>query len=220
MNIPFTVEQFLNVFETYNTAIWPSQIAAYILGIIAVALVFRKRKYSAIFISIILAVFWIWMGVFYHIIHFSAINQAAMLFGILFVLQGILFLFSGVFFRKLSFTFSKNPAGIIGLVFIVYAMLLYPLLNYVFGHSYPHAPMFGVAPCPTTIFTFGMLLLSDTHVPKHILVIPFLWSLIGMSAAVNLGIIEDFGLIIAGIASTALIVLRNRKLKQSAEEPH
>ncbi|MGM0484554.1 MAG: DUF6064 family protein, partial [Candidatus Krumholzibacteriota bacterium] len=39
--MPFTVEQFFEVFESYNLAIWPAQIAAYILGIAAVILAFR-----------------------------------------------------------------------------------------------------------------------------------------------------------------------------------
>ncbi len=41
--LPFTLEQFLNVFATYNKAIWPAQIAAYVLGTIAVAALLRPR---------------------------------------------------------------------------------------------------------------------------------------------------------------------------------
>ena len=40
--LPFTLEQFLNVFATYNKAIWPAQIAAYVLGAIAVAAFFGR----------------------------------------------------------------------------------------------------------------------------------------------------------------------------------
>ncbi len=29
MPLPFTVEQFFAVFHTYNTAVWPAQLAAY-----------------------------------------------------------------------------------------------------------------------------------------------------------------------------------------------
>ena len=38
MNIPFTVEQFFDVFRTYNVAIWPAQVVAYLMGVIALAL--------------------------------------------------------------------------------------------------------------------------------------------------------------------------------------
>jgi hypothetical protein len=44
-------------------------------------------------------------------------------------------------------------------------MVVYPLLGIRFGHSYPRAPLFGVAPCPTTIFTFGLLLWATRSVP-------------------------------------------------------
>ncbi len=40
--LPFTLEQFLNVFATYNKAIWPAQILAYVLGAVAVAALFGK----------------------------------------------------------------------------------------------------------------------------------------------------------------------------------
>jgi len=30
LKIPFTVEQFFDVFGTYNTAIWPMQVVAYL----------------------------------------------------------------------------------------------------------------------------------------------------------------------------------------------
>jgi hypothetical protein len=68
-----------------------------------------------------------------------------------------------------------------------------------------------VAPCPVTIFTFGLLLLADKRVPKYLLVIPFLWSLLGFSAALALTIREDIGLLIAGVLGTILIAVRDRK---------
>ena len=38
--LPFTPDQFLSVFVTYNNAIWPIQIVAHLLGGVAVALLF------------------------------------------------------------------------------------------------------------------------------------------------------------------------------------
>lgn len=72
-------------------------------------------------------------------------------------------------------------------------------------------PVFGVTPCPTTIFTFGLLLWTASRVPLYIIVIPFIWSLIGVSAAINLGIIEDYGLVVAGVAGSILISVGGRK---------
>jgi hypothetical protein len=218
MKIPFTIEQFFDVFGTYNTAIWPAQVLAYLLGIIALAFAFRETKLSARIVSGILAFFWIWTGVFYHIVHFSVINSAAWIFGVFYIVQGLLFLLIGTNHDRLAFRFSLKPLPIIGGCFILYAMVVYPLLGISFGHSYPKAPMFGVAPCPTTIFTFGILLWATKSVPAYLLIIPLLWSIVGMSAAVNLRVPQDYGLVIAGVIGTILILIQNRKAKNMAQQ--
>jgi hypothetical protein len=89
-------------------------------------------------------------------------------------------------------------------------MLVYPLLGTLLGHGYPRSPSFGVAPCPTTIFSFGLLLLTSAKVPRSVLVIPFLWSLLGFTAALLLGVREDSGLLVAGVLSVALLLWRDR----------
>ena len=172
MRIPFTVEQFFDTFGTYNTTIWPIQILAYLLGIVALVLAFRGGKLRTRIVSGILAFFWTWMGIFYHIIHFSIINPAAWIFGILYTLQGLLFFLIGTVFRKLAFRFILRPLPIIGACFILYAIVIYALLGIGFGHLCPRSPVFGVAPCPTTIFVFGVLLWATRPVPAYLLVIP------------------------------------------------
>lgn len=218
MRIPFTVEQFFDLFGTYNTAIWPIQIFAYALGIIAIVMALRESKASLRIIPGVLALFWLWMGIVYHMIHFSVINPVARIFGIAFVLQGLLFLLMGTIFPKLSLRFILKPIPIIGACFMLYAIIIYPILGISFGHYYPNAPMFGVAPCPTTIFTFGLLLWATKPVPAYLLIIPFLWSIVGMSAAVNLRVPQDYGLVVAGVLGTILILIQNRKAKMMAQE--
>jgi Family of unknown function (DUF6064) len=218
MEIPFTVEQFFDVFGAYNMAIWPAQILAYVLGIAALALAIRESKLSARILSGILAFFWIWMGVFYHILHFRVINPAAWIFGIFYILQGMLLLLMGTIFGRLAFRFNLKPTPIMGGCFILYAILVYPLLGISFGHSYPRAPMFGVAPCPTTIFTFGILLWGTKSVPAYLIIIPLLWSFVGMSAAVNLRVPQDYGLVVTGVLGTVLILIQNRKGTRMAQQ--
>jgi hypothetical protein len=216
MNIPFTVEQFFEVFKNYNEAIWPAQILAYVLGILALVLAWRQGKISDRLIGGILAVFWLWIGVFYHILHFSAINPAAMVFGIVFILQGLLFFVVGTLLDKLTFRLTAKPLPVIGAICILYAMVIYPVLGVCFDHTYPAAPMFGVAPCPTTIFTIGILLWTTSRVPGYLLVIPFLWSLVGMSAAISLRVPQDYGLVISVVCGTVLLVVQNRRIKKDA----
>jgi hypothetical protein len=132
------------------------------------------------------------------------------LFAALNVVQSIVFLIFGVFKPRLSFHFQADIYGITGWLFILYALIGYPFLGYYLGHIYPKSPTFGL-PCPTTIFTFGVLLWTKARIPKTVLVIPFLWSVIGFSAALTMGIREDIGLLVAGVAGTLLILTRDRQ---------
>jgi hypothetical protein len=209
--LPFTPEQFLNVFATYNQAVWPLQVVLILLAGAAVFLAVKPNSCSNQLITGLLAFLWLWTGVAYHLAFFTRINRGAYAFGALCIVQAVFFLFAGVVRRDLIFQAWGNAVGVIGGLFIVYALLVYPALGYAMGHRYPVAPTFG-APCPTTIFTFGLLLWVEERMSRYVLWIPLLWSLIGAFAAVFLGIWEDAGLPVAGIVGTTLILWRNRRM--------
>jgi hypothetical protein len=122
----------------------------------------------------------------------------------------VILLLAGGVGRRLSFGFKPGIYSYAGLLFILYAMVVYPVIGMLLGHGYPDSPCFGVAPCPVTIFTFGLLLLTDRKVPKYVLIIPLLWSFIGFTAAIKLGIREDIGLLVAGVSGAVLLSLRDR----------
>lgn len=216
--IPFTVDQFLDVFEQYNVGVWPAQVFLYTIGIVAICLTVSRKKDFSRSVGFILSLFWIWMGIVYHLWFFSVINKAALVFAALFVLQGVIFFIVGVVKRQLKFRFSYNFYGIVGGVFLLYALLIYPVLGYWLSHRYPAAPTFGL-PCPTTIFTFGMLLWSNRRVPLYVLVVPLAWTLLGFWAAISLGMIEDLGLLAAGVIGSLLIIFRQRPVRTQALLP-
>ncbi|HET9708511.1 MAG TPA: DUF6064 family protein [Gemmatimonadales bacterium] len=203
MNLPFDAAEFFAVFARYNGAVWPAQLLLLCTGVFAVALAIRPRSWSDRMVSAILAVLWIWMGAVYHIGFFRAINPAATLFGASFVLQGIALIVAGVFSRQLRFRFRPTLRGVVGALLLTYAFLAYPLLAYLLGHRYPATPTFGL-PCPTTIFTLGLLLWTEQRVPTFLMVIPIAWSLVGTSAALQLGVQEDLGLVVAGVLTGLL----------------
>lgn len=208
--MPFTSDQFMEVFKSYNLSVWPTQIILNIIALAAIILVIKKYRLSDRINTGILGFLWLWVGIVYHLIHFTSINNAAYIFGVLFILQAFIFIYAGIVKDHLSFKYQANIYGIIGAIFLLYALILYPILGHLLGHIYPKSPTFGL-PCPTTIFTFGLLLWTDKKIPKYILIIPFLWSIVGFSAAVNLKVYEDFGLLIAGILGTILIIVRDKK---------
>lgn len=212
MNLPFAQNQFLENFAKYNEAVFPMQFALIALALGAVFLAIKNNSYSSKIISGILAFFWLWMGIVYHIVFFSTINKGAILFGSLFVVQGILFIAYGIIKDKIQFNFQWDGYSETGLVFVTYALLVYPILGYIFGHTYPSNPTFGL-PCPTTIFTFGILLIAIKPLNKLLFVVPFIWSLIGFSASLTLGIKEDTGLLVAGVLTGIMLIRYKQKTR-------
>lgn len=210
-SIPFTTDQFLNVFERYNVEVWPAQVLLYVVGLLAIGLAIQRRTSLSRGINFILALLWLWMGVVYHLLFFSSINEAANVFGAFFILQACLFTYQGLAKPKRLFRFSHGISGITGAIFFLYAFAIYPIVGYLAGHRYPAAPTFGL-PCPTTIFTFGMLLWADGPVHLRIIIVPLIWSLIGFWAAVLFSIPEDLGLLLAGILGSVLLIKRNRRV--------
>lgn len=209
MQLPFTTEQFLQVFENYNTGVFPIQIIFYLAAMLIIYYLIDGDQGKSKKILYIFTFMWLWMGIVYHIIYFSDINKAAYIFGFLFIIQGALFLYH---LRKGSVIFSnKNDAhSLIGWIIIIYGLLVYPIFGYLSGHIYPGAPVLG-APCPTAIFTFGIFLFSN-KLPKTLLIIPVIWALLSFAAAFRLNIYEDYGLLLAGIITTSRLLTRDYKM--------
>jgi uncharacterized membrane protein len=135
LNTPFSTEQFLAVFSEYNAAIWPVQIGAFIAGLFAVAALWLKSLHAARVILLVLALMWVWNGVGYHFLFFSAINPAAKLFAALFVLQGIALATCAIGTQRVSFLISHDFSSRAGLSVIGFAMLIYPILGWLAGHG-------------------------------------------------------------------------------------
>lgn len=206
--MPFTAEQFFHVFEQYNLAVFPMQIVLVLLALIAATAAVKTKSFPGEIISLSLAFFWLWTGLVYHVIFFAQINSAAPVFGSMFLLQGLLFIREGIQTKRLSFKFRPDFYGILGTIFIVYALVIYPAIGFALGRIYPSSPTFG-APCPVVIFTFGLFMWTDKKLPWHLLIIPVLWAFIATTAALSFGVKEDFGLLIAGTIGTAFIIRRD-----------
>ncbi len=204
MRLPFTPEQFLELFAAYNRAIWPAQLAAYALGLAALWGALRGGRLAARGVPLLLAGAWGFVGAAYHLAFFSRINPAAIAFGVAFLAQALLLGWWGVAGRA-ELGWTASPRSVAGAAAAGYALAVYPALGALLGHGWPRAPMFGVTPCPTTIFTFAILLLARADVPRVLLVVPILWSIVGASAALQLGIREDLGLPAAALAAAILL---------------
>ena len=205
MQLPFTVEQFFGVFEAYNSAVWPVQIVLLLLAALAVIFVALRRSWSGVAVSAILAVLWIWLGAAYHLAFFARINPVAYGFGALSIVGGLVFAWHGVIRRRLEFSFGKSLRAAIGTALLVFALLVYPIWGTLAGHGYPALPTFGL-PCPTAIFTIGVLALASGAGLRAVLTVPILWSLVGSQAAFVLDVQPDLGLLVAGVVAVGLFI--------------
>ncbi|RJX36094.1 MAG: hypothetical protein C4525_01935 [Desulfarculus sp.] len=206
MELPFTSAQFMEIFRAYNQALWPAHLAAYALGLLAVGLCLGPRPWRSRLAAAILAVMWLVNGAAYHLAFFARINPAAWGFGGLFLLGGLLFLWAGAVQGRMRFKIQGGLAGWAGALCLAYGLILYPLL----GRGWPFTPAFGLAPCPTTIFTWGLLLWTTERPPLYTLIAPLIWSLIGFLAALKLGIREDAFLLAAGLGGAFLVWRKGR----------
>jgi hypothetical protein len=203
MNPPFSQSEFFAVFAAYNSAIWPVQLLLAGLGVLVVGVALRPRPWSGRVASWILALLWIWMGLVYHFGFFRAINPAAGFFAAGFVLEGVLLAVVGGVRGRLDVRFQPTPQGLGGALLVGYALIGYPLLASLLGQQFPATPTFGL-PCPTTIFTLGVLLWLQRPAPVFLLIIPLAWSVIGTAAALQLDVREDFGLLVAAVLTVVL----------------
>jgi len=205
MKLPFTREQFFDLFVSYNESLWPVAVALWIVSAVIVAVRLSVRRPHDRWISALLVTHWAWSALAYHVAFFTRINPAAWLFAALFLGQAVLFFRVGVVQRRLSFAPWGHPWAPLAWGLIAYSFA-YPLINVINHLSLLRIPTFGL-PCPTTIFTVGVLMLATPRSWK-LSVVPVIWSAIGGSAAFLLGVHADVALPVAGIALAIFSVRR------------
>jgi hypothetical protein len=149
-------------------------------------------------VGLILALMWLWVGVVYQWLYFTQINPIARLFAGAFVVQGLLFALHAALGRGLEFGRRSHARVIAGAVMIIYAMVLAA------GDGYPAVPLFGVAPCPLLIFSFGLMLWASCA-RWWLWIVPLLWSAIGGSAFILLSVPQDWALPVSALAAVAIV---------------
>jgi hypothetical protein len=203
MNLPFSREQFFEVFGRYNEGVMPLQLGLFLLALTAFAEMVVRRPRSDRVVSAILAGLWAWMGIVYHFVYFAPVDPVAPLFGLMFLGAAAAFAWAGVVHGRLKFNGENRMRRIAGHVLITYSLVVYPLLSLLLGRAYPELPTFGL-PCPTTIFTIGMLAFVSGRFPRYVLAVPIVWAFIGAQGALLLGVYEDIGLLVAALAGVWL----------------
>lgn len=211
MKIPFTTEQFFQIIEKYNLAVFPAQLIIIILGVLTLVFLHSKKPELQSLIGGFIAILWIWTGIVYHLMFFTAINKPAYFFGAIFIIQGLLLLYETFVSKKLQFSFKGQTIDYVAYFFIIFGLAIYPVLIYFPEKDINTTITLGL-PCPTTILTFGFLMLTKTKFPKYLLIIPAIWTVIGTTAAFNFGVYPDYMIMISALVAIIYLLTRKKTL--------
>jgi hypothetical protein len=121
------------------------------------------------------------------------------LFGVIFAIHGIILLYFGVVKDTISYNWTPDSRHYIGLILVLYGLVLYPLVGIITGRVILEYPIFGIAPCPVTAFTIGILLMSDERPPLQLWIIPIFWGFMGAGPVLFYEIYADIGTVIAAL---------------------
>lgn len=214
MDLPFSQEQFFEVIADYNVAVWPAQFVLTLLAVAIVVLAIRGPVRAGRLVSYGLALLWGWIALAYHLAFFWSINPAAPVFAAVAIAAAAAFIWFGGIRGGLQFKKGPSVTALPGLAVVVFALAGYPAIGEYLGHRYPATPTFGL-PCPTTIFTFGILLMAAPNLPKALVVAPLVWAVIGSTAAFALGVTQDSGLVVVAVSGLYLLLRRTSRAHPS-----
>ena len=175
--ILFSAHAYYRLFELYNAAVWPAQIAVFAAGVAILERALRARSPETVgrWIAVLLAAAWLWVGFAFHAARYATLNTAAPVFAWTFGFEAALLLILGAFRGRLVFGRPETVAERVGLVLSVLALTVFPFASVLSGRGLRAAEVFGLAPDPTAVGTLGLLLLSKPRPRWPLMIVPVAW---------------------------------------------
>ena len=171
----FSPRTYHRLFELYNLAIWPAQLAGAAIGLTIVALLIGKRLRRARLIPGLLAVCWLWVAWAFLYQRYAQINWVATWFAGAFAFEALLLVGLGVFAGRIVFSPRRGMTFWLATALLALSVVAYPLLAPLAGRPCTTAEIFGVTPDPTAIGTVATLILVRGRKRWLLLVVPLLW---------------------------------------------
>jgi uncharacterized protein DUF6064 len=204
------LNQFLAAFGRADTTAWPMQIVWYAAALAMVGLaLWPARRWSSPVICGLAAAYFAWIGIGY----FAWLSPGMSLSGVwagVFTLQAVLLVVAGIVRSDLVIRPRWDLSGGLGAAFIAYALIGYPLVGVLSGQALRVMPLFGIAPCATVTFFFGLLLWARPPAPKYLLLLPLAWALNAAPSNFASGVVVDIGMVVAAVITVGLILWRDR----------
>jgi hypothetical protein len=171
----FSPKTYYRLFELYNLAIWPAQLAGVAIGLATVALLIGKHRLRDRIIAGLLAACWLWIAWAFFYQRYAQINWVATWFAGAFAFEALLLVGLGVFAGRIVLSPRGGMTFWIAAAVISISIVGYPLLAPLAGRSWTTAEIFGVTPDPTAVGTVATLMLVRGRIRWVLLVVPLLW---------------------------------------------
>jgi len=201
----FTPRTYYRLFELYNAAVWPAQVAAVGIGLLLAWLCARGRGRAA---ALILAAVCLWVAVAFLALRYAKINFAATYAAWAFGAEAALLLWTGL---RGSFGGGPVLAVRVGIGLVLFAVVVEPLSGLLLGRPLRQVELFGLTPDPTAVALLGALLALRPKRRWLLMIVPVLWcaltglTLLAMSA-------KDWWVApVAGLLAVALSVSSRAK---------
>ena len=183
-----TSRNLFQIFERGNTAIWPLQLVCYASAAAMIGLALWQGRRASQFICLFAAAVLAWVGIVYYGVVDNGMHLAGVWVAV-FLLEAILFLVAGIVRRNLVFAPRWDLSGVLGAVVMGIGLVGFPLVEVLSGYPMHALTVFGLSPCTTVIFFFGLLLWARPPVPKYLLLLPLAWALTSAPNDLTLGIV-------------------------------
>ena len=170
----FSPRTYYRLFELYNAAIWPAQVAALALGAAILVALRRGGAWAGRAVAAILVACWLWVAGAYLFLRYDTINWAGSYFAIGFAFEALMVAWTGLIRKQLRFQPGARAISTAGLCIFLFALVVHPLLAPLLGRPWLQAETFGVAPDPTVVATLGILV-AARRAHWGLLIIPVLW---------------------------------------------
>jgi Family of unknown function (DUF6064) len=203
----FSPRAYWRMFELHNAAFWPLHFATLAAGLAIILLVLRRLPRRGLWVALILAALWAFVGWTFLWSRYAAINWAIAYVAPAFGLQALLLAIAAA---RGGLALDQKDAGVwLGVLLMAIGIVAYPLLPPLFERPWRSAEVFGIAPDPTAIATLGALLPASGRFVPLLLVIPLLWLLLSGLTLQTMGDPQAWlPLLTAGTAVAALALRR------------
>jgi hypothetical protein len=199
----FSPRTYLRLYELYNDAIWPLQIATLAAAIAALLAARAASPRASRAIPLVLAGVWLFVAWAFHHRRYATINWAAEYFAIGFFVQALLLAWSGATGRlRYDGVLSWRERAAVAIV--AFGLFGVPLIEWLAGRDVRQIEAFGTAPDPTAIATLGFLLLARDPPSWSLLAIPLAWCAVNGAFQWTLGLADAIAPPIIALGALAL----------------